>query len=412
MGERVDGHEYAAGAHAVLGSRPTDGARPWSSPTRWSRSAGWPGTSLDRLDATVLALTGSQGKTGTKDYLAARAGGGRRRRSRTAGNRNNEIGVPLTVLRADADDRRTSSSRWAPAASATSPTCARSRRRAWPRCSTSAPPTSASSAAARRSPPAKGEIVEALPADGAAVLNADDALACRDGVAHRGPGADLRRAAATSPGAASSSTTWAVPRSSSGTTGSVAPGHAAAERARTRWPNAAAAAAMAVAAGVPLARSPSALLAHRRTRLALADGGARARRRADRRQRRLQRQPRLDARRARGARRDRARRGRRTVAVLGEMLELGAEPTSRHREVGRAAAAGSASTSSWSWASRRTPHRGRGSATPTGTARWSSTAGRDEALAWVRQECRRRGRRPGQGVARRRPRRVAEPTAG
>ena len=70
VGERVDGHDYADGAHAVLGSRPTTAptvvvADPVAALGRLARHV------LDRLDVTVLAMTGSQGKTGTKDYLAA-----------------------------------------------------------------------------------------------------------------------------------------------------------------------------------------------------------------------------------------------------------------------------------------------------------------------------------------------------
>ncbi|MET1058042.1 MAG: UDP-N-acetylmuramoyl-tripeptide--D-alanyl-D-alanine ligase [Nocardioides sp.] len=108
-GERVDGHTYAeravaAGAAAVLGSRPT------GAPTVVVDD---PVVALgllarhvrDRLpDLTVLALTGSQGKTGTKDYLAqvlATAG----ETVATAGNLNNEIGVPITVLRASESTR-------------------------------------------------------------------------------------------------------------------------------------------------------------------------------------------------------------------------------------------------------------------------------------------------------------------
>jgi UDP-N-acetylmuramoyl-tripeptide--D-alanyl-D-alanine ligase len=56
---------------------------------------------VDTVRPTVLALTGSQGKTGTKDYLAhilAAAG----ETVATAGNLNNELGVPLTVLRCTA----------------------------------------------------------------------------------------------------------------------------------------------------------------------------------------------------------------------------------------------------------------------------------------------------------------------
>ena len=108
-GERVDGHTYAegavaAGAAAVLGSRPTgvptvvvdDPVVALGLLARHVR---------DRLpDLTVLALTGSQGKTGTKDYLAqvlATAG----ETVATAGNLNNEIGVPVTVLRASEPTR-------------------------------------------------------------------------------------------------------------------------------------------------------------------------------------------------------------------------------------------------------------------------------------------------------------------
>ncbi|MGH3345733.1 MAG: UDP-N-acetylmuramoyl-tripeptide--D-alanyl-D-alanine ligase, partial [Nocardioides sp.] len=69
VGEHVDGHRYAEGAHAVLGSRPTpaptvvvDG--PVAALGRLARHV------VDVVNPVVLALTGSQGKTGTKDYLA------------------------------------------------------------------------------------------------------------------------------------------------------------------------------------------------------------------------------------------------------------------------------------------------------------------------------------------------------
>jgi hypothetical protein len=48
----------------------------------------------------VLALTGSQGKTGTKDFLAQLLAADGGETVATAGNFNNELGVPLTVLRA------------------------------------------------------------------------------------------------------------------------------------------------------------------------------------------------------------------------------------------------------------------------------------------------------------------------
>ena len=109
-GEHVDGHDYAgqagrAGAVAVLGSRPTP------LPTVVVEDAQ---AALQALAAhvvarlrdglTVVGLTGSQGKTSTKDLLAAvlsRAAP----TIATIGSLNNELGVPLTMLRADAATR-------------------------------------------------------------------------------------------------------------------------------------------------------------------------------------------------------------------------------------------------------------------------------------------------------------------
>src|SRR5690606_24695731 len=92
---------FAAGAHAVLGSRPTPAPTvvvpdPVPALGRLARHV------VDRLDLTLVALTGSQGKTGTKDYLAAVLAA-QAPTVATLGNGNNELGVPLTVLRAGAD---------------------------------------------------------------------------------------------------------------------------------------------------------------------------------------------------------------------------------------------------------------------------------------------------------------------
>ena len=108
-GENVDGHDYAGaaisgGAAGVLSSRDT----------------GLPGVVVDDpvaalallarhslaalSDVRVVALTGSQGKTSTKDVLAqVLAGAGET--VATFGSFNNELGLPLTVLRADATTR-------------------------------------------------------------------------------------------------------------------------------------------------------------------------------------------------------------------------------------------------------------------------------------------------------------------
>jgi UDP-N-acetylmuramoyl-tripeptide--D-alanyl-D-alanine ligase len=109
-GEHVDGHNYVdqaghAGAVAVLGSRPT------SLPTVVVEDSQ---AALQALGAhvvsrlhdqlTVAAVTGSQGKTSTKDLLAAVLSSTGPTIA-TVGSLNNELGVPLTMLRADAATR-------------------------------------------------------------------------------------------------------------------------------------------------------------------------------------------------------------------------------------------------------------------------------------------------------------------
>ncbi|MGW2380952.1 UDP-N-acetylmuramoyl-tripeptide--D-alanyl-D-alanine ligase [Streptomyces sp. NPDC001658] len=109
-GEHVDGHDYAeragrSGAVAVLGSRPTP------LPTV---VVGDPRAALQTLAAhvvgrlrdglTVVGVTGSQGKTSTKDLLAAALSSAAPTIA-TIGSLNNELGVPLTMLRADAATR-------------------------------------------------------------------------------------------------------------------------------------------------------------------------------------------------------------------------------------------------------------------------------------------------------------------
>ncbi|QWC86739.1 UDP-N-acetylmuramoyl-tripeptide--D-alanyl-D-alanine ligase [Nocardioidaceae bacterium] len=114
-GERVDGHDFAdaaaeRGAVAALGSRPLDlptvvvpdpvvALGDLAREVLARRRAG-------TQPIRVLALTGSAGKTSTKDLMAAVLAdpdpGPDHAASAvvaTAGNFNNEIGVPLTVLR-------------------------------------------------------------------------------------------------------------------------------------------------------------------------------------------------------------------------------------------------------------------------------------------------------------------------
>lgn len=109
-GEHLDGHDYAdqagrAGAVAVLGSRPTRLPTVIVADTQSALQAlaGYVVARLrDRLRdrLTVVGLTGSSGKTSTKDMLASVLSSTAPTIA-TIGTLNNELGVPLTMLRAD-----------------------------------------------------------------------------------------------------------------------------------------------------------------------------------------------------------------------------------------------------------------------------------------------------------------------
>jgi UDP-N-acetylmuramoyl-tripeptide--D-alanyl-D-alanine ligase len=179
VGANVDGHDLAhdavaAGAAAVLGSRPV-GVPAVVVPDVQAALGSLARHVLDRLpEVRVLAVTGSQGKTSTKDLLTAVLSDSAPTVA-TRGSFNNEIGLPLTVLRADVSTRYLLLEMGARGAGHLTALCA------------VAPPdvslvlnvgkahlgefgTQADIAAA------KGELVEALADDGVAVLNADDPL--------------------------------------------------------------------------------------------------------------------------------------------------------------------------------------------------------------------------------------------
>jgi UDP-N-acetylmuramoyl-tripeptide--D-alanyl-D-alanine ligase len=111
-GERVDGHDFAAdvvaaGAVAVLSARPLEDAAGTALPCIVVDD---PVAALGRLAAevrrtrlrcSVVAITGSSGKTSTKDLVAAVLSSMGRTVS-AAGSFNTEVGLPLTILSADA----------------------------------------------------------------------------------------------------------------------------------------------------------------------------------------------------------------------------------------------------------------------------------------------------------------------
>ncbi|HEX5119912.1 MAG TPA: UDP-N-acetylmuramoyl-tripeptide--D-alanyl-D-alanine ligase [Pseudonocardiaceae bacterium] len=108
VGARVDGHDYAAravacGAVAVLAARPVGVPAILVADVQAALGV-LAGHVLARLDCTVIALTGSVGKTTTKDLLAQILEPHVPTVS-TDRSFNNEFGLPLTVLRADAGTR-------------------------------------------------------------------------------------------------------------------------------------------------------------------------------------------------------------------------------------------------------------------------------------------------------------------
>jgi len=381
-GERVDGHEYAGAAHAA-GAAAILATRPTSAPTVVVADAV---TALGRLarhvldqlpDVQVLAVTGSQGKTGTKDYLAAvLAGAGPT--VATAGNFNNEIGLPLTVLRADAETAYLVVEMGARRIGDLAHLCA------------IAPPDVAAVVnvgtahigefgSREAIAQAKGEIVEALTPEGTAVLGADDPVVLAMAARTRGRVLTFGRDGDVS-WRGTSADDLGRPTFELGHAGQWHP-VSLAQLGAHQLVNAAAAATMALAVGVPLAGVAVSLSAAR--------PGSRWR---------MEVHERVDgvlvindAYNANPASMEAAintlgaigRRGRRTVAVLGEMRELGGEAERAHVLVGMAAAmAGidvivAVGPMANAFAQGATRHFG-------WTGQVVATAGRDEALDWVR----------------------------
>ncbi|MER5812928.1 UDP-N-acetylmuramoyl-tripeptide--D-alanyl-D-alanine ligase [Streptomyces sp. NPDC002033] len=107
-GEHVDGHDYAeravaAGAAAVLAARPV-GVPAIVVPDVEKALGALARAVVERLGTDVVALTGSAGKTSTKD-LIAQVLQHHAPTVWTPGSLNNEIGLPLTALKATAETR-------------------------------------------------------------------------------------------------------------------------------------------------------------------------------------------------------------------------------------------------------------------------------------------------------------------
>ncbi len=179
VGERADGHDFADAAHAS-GAVATLGQRRTGQPTILVDD---PVAALGRLahhvlarlpEARVVALTGSSGKTTTKDLLAALLAD-LGPTVAPAGSFNTEVGLPLTILRATESTRFLVLEMGARGVGHVATLC----RIAQPDVSVVLNVGSAhvgEFGSREAIAQAKGEIIEALGADGLAVLNADDPL--------------------------------------------------------------------------------------------------------------------------------------------------------------------------------------------------------------------------------------------
>ena len=181
-GEHVDGHDYvaaaaAAGAAASLTTHPVQGALclvvadPLVALGRLSRYL------VDRASAAglhVIGITGSVGKTSTKDLLAQvleRAGP----TVAAVGNLNNELGVPLTVGRVDEQTRFLVAEMGARGIGHIAYLCEIAPPRVGLVLNVGQAHVGEFGGQAAIAQ-AKGELVEALPPHGWAVLNVDDPL--------------------------------------------------------------------------------------------------------------------------------------------------------------------------------------------------------------------------------------------
>lgn len=382
-GERVDGHDLAAtagdaGAVAVLGTRPTE------LPTvvvddvtaalgRLARHV------VDRLpEVVVLAMTGSQGKTGTKDYLAHVLGEAGPTVA-TPGNFNNELGVPLTVLRATPETRYLVVEMGARGVGHVAELCeiAPPRVAAVLNVGTAHIGEFGSREAIAQ---AKGEIVEALPRDGTAVLNADDDLVAA--MATRTVASVTTFGGGTADVAVREVTADELGRQSFELVhrGSGATVHLA-QVGAFQWRNAAAAAAMALAAGLDLDTVADALgdagpASHWRMELTERPDGLVVINDAYNANPESMRAA-LETLAGIGT-----RSGRRTVAVLGEMLELGDGAVAAHTGVGAYAAEAGVDVLLTVGPAAAAISRGFEAAGARGVT--ATTVGRDAAVEWLR----------------------------
>ncbi|HHJ99030.1 MAG TPA: UDP-N-acetylmuramoyl-tripeptide--D-alanyl-D-alanine ligase [Actinobacteria bacterium] len=190
VGERTDGHRFVPdaldkGARVVVVTRDSDEVREAVAAHGRGETAlvavddayaaiealaAW---HRDRLTCPVIGITGSTGKTTTKDFVRSVLGTTMRVVA-TSGNRNNELGVPLTVMDAGADTEALVVEMAMRGAGQIAHLCDVARPTAGlvTNVGVSHMEVLGSQEAIAS---AKGELVQAIPADGQVFMNGDDA---------------------------------------------------------------------------------------------------------------------------------------------------------------------------------------------------------------------------------------------
>jgi UDP-N-acetylmuramoyl-tripeptide--D-alanyl-D-alanine ligase len=187
-GERTDGHAFLAdaiarGAAALIVARPIAESVELGDVTvirvadplaaLGAIAAGW----RRRFEPVVVGVTGSIAKTSTKEAVAAVLAR-RFRTLRNVGNQNNEVGLPLTLMRLGPEHEAAVLEM----GMYTGGEIAELARIARPAIGvvTAVQPVHLSRIGSIEAiEAAKGELLEALPADGTAILNADDPIVRR-----------------------------------------------------------------------------------------------------------------------------------------------------------------------------------------------------------------------------------------
>jgi UDP-N-acetylmuramoyl-tripeptide--D-alanyl-D-alanine ligase len=187
-GERTDGHLHLddairRGAAAALVTRGVEDPAAFGDVTiirvadglaaLGAVAAGW----RARFDPLVVGITGSIAKTSTKEAVATVLAGSLRT-LKTEGNQNNEVGLPLTLMRLGPDDEAAVLEMGMYVTGEIADLAAMARPSIGVVTAVQAVHLSriGTLEAVER---AKGELLEALPPDGTAVLNADDPIVTR-----------------------------------------------------------------------------------------------------------------------------------------------------------------------------------------------------------------------------------------